>query len=109
MKGDEASLQMALNMVHSNRYEYVSVLFYASWCPFSKSFRPSFSILSSLYASIPHFAIQESAVRPRFHIKLTFSNLHYSILFFYLSEHNPYFLVAFSRSMGFMVFLHFSF
>ncbi|KGN62696.1 5'-adenylylsulfate reductase-like 4 [Cucumis sativus] len=63
-EGDEASLQMALNMVHSNRYEYVSVLFYASWCPFSKSFRPSFSILSSLYASIPHFAIQESAVRP---------------------------------------------
>ncbi|KAG7020216.1 5'-adenylylsulfate reductase-like 4 [Cucurbita argyrosperma subsp. argyrosperma] len=63
-EGDEASLQMALNMVHKNRYEYVAVLFYASWCQFSKSFRPSFSILSSLYPSIPHFAIQESAVRP---------------------------------------------
>lgn len=63
-EGDETSLQMALNMVHKNRYEYVAVLFYASWCPFSKSFRPSFSILSSLYPSIPHFAIQESAVRP---------------------------------------------
>lgn len=76
-KGDEASLQMALNMVHKNRYEYVAVLFYASWCQFSKSFRPSFSILSSLYPSIPHFAIQESAVRPRFHIELfTFSIWH---------------------------------
>ncbi|XVE60493.1 hypothetical protein DITRI_Ditri05aG0133500 [Diplodiscus trichospermus] len=63
-EGDEVSLQKALNMVHSNSHEYVAVLFYASWCPFSRSFRPSFSILSSSYPSIPHFAIKESAVRP---------------------------------------------
>ncbi|XP_022773145.1 5'-adenylylsulfate reductase-like 4 [Durio zibethinus] len=63
-EGDEVSLQKALNMVHKNSHEYVAVLFYASWCPFSRSFRPSFSILSSSYPSIPHFAIEESAVRP---------------------------------------------
>ena len=66
VKGDEVSLQRALNIVHMNSHEYVAVLFYASWCPFSRTFRPSFSILSSLYPSIPHFAIEESAVRPRF-------------------------------------------
>lgn len=63
-EGDEVSLQRALNIVHMNSHEYVAVLFYASWCPFSRTFRPSFSILSSLYPSIPHFAIEESAVRP---------------------------------------------
>lgn len=66
VKGDEVSLQRALNIVHMNSHEYVAVLFYASWCPFSRTFRSSFSILSSLYPSIPHFAIEESAVRPRF-------------------------------------------
>lgn len=63
-QGDEASLQKALNMVHKNYHEYVAVLFYASWCPFSRVFRPVFSVLSSLHPSIPHFAIEESSVRP---------------------------------------------
>ncbi|XP_041017501.1 5'-adenylylsulfate reductase-like 4 [Juglans microcarpa x Juglans regia] len=62
--GDEVSLQRALNMVHTKGHQYVAVLFYASWCPFSRTFWPSFSILSSLYPSIPHFAIEESTVRP---------------------------------------------
>ncbi|TXG52785.1 hypothetical protein EZV62_021954 [Acer yangbiense] len=64
IEGDEVSLQRALNMVHKNSHEYVAVLFYASWCPFSRTFRPGFSILSSLYPTIPHFAIEESAIRP---------------------------------------------
>ncbi|KAE8658973.1 5'-adenylylsulfate reductase-like 4 [Hibiscus syriacus] len=63
-KGDEISLQKALDMVQWNSHEFVAVLFYASWCPFSRSFRPSFRILSSSYPSIPHFAIKESAARP---------------------------------------------
>ncbi|KAI4337687.1 hypothetical protein L6164_016071 [Bauhinia variegata] len=63
-EGDEISLQKALNMVHKNNHDYIAVLFYAAWCPFSRIFRPSFSILSSLYPSIPHFAIEESAIRP---------------------------------------------
>lgn len=65
MQGDEVSLQKALNMVHRNNHDYVAVLFYASWCPFSRIFRPLFSVLSSLHPSIPHFAIEESSVRPR--------------------------------------------
>ncbi|KAL5190476.1 5'-adenylylsulfate reductase-like 4 [Glycine soja] len=63
-EGDEVSLQKALNMVHKNNHEYVAVLFYASWCPFSRVFRSVFSVLSALHPSIPHFAIEESLVRP---------------------------------------------
>ncbi|EEF48513.1 5'-adenylylsulfate reductase-like 4 [Ricinus communis] len=63
-EGDEVSLQKALNLVHKNSQKHAAVLFYASWCPFSRSFRPSFSLLSSLYPSIAHFAIEESSVRP---------------------------------------------
>ncbi|CAI9763878.1 unnamed protein product [Fraxinus pennsylvanica] len=65
IEGDEVALQKALHMVHKNTDDYVALLFYASWCPFSGSFRPSFSVLSSFFPSIPHFAIEESAVRPR--------------------------------------------
>ncbi|OIV97888.1 hypothetical protein TanjilG_12645 [Lupinus angustifolius] len=63
-EGNEVSFQKALNMVHKNNQEYVAVLFYASWCPFSQIFGQVFSILSSLSASIPHLAIEESSVRP---------------------------------------------
>ncbi|CAL5414926.1 unnamed protein product [Camellia sinensis] len=63
-EGDEASLQRALNLGHKNSHGYVAVLFYASWCPFSATFRSTFSILSSFYPSIPHFAIEESVIRP---------------------------------------------
>lgn len=65
MKGDEAALQRALGMVYGNKHDYVALLFYASWCPFSASFRPTFSILASLFPSVPHFAVEESAVKPR--------------------------------------------
>ncbi|KAF8404612.1 hypothetical protein HHK36_009499 [Tetracentron sinense] len=64
LQGDEVSLHSALNLVHKNSHEYVSMLFYASWCPFSRTCRPAFTILSSLYPSIRHFAIEESAIRP---------------------------------------------
>ncbi|KAL7219959.1 hypothetical protein ACSBR2_012925 [Camellia fascicularis] len=64
VKGNEVSLQRALRLVHKNIHVYVAVLFYASWCPFSGAFRPTFSILSTLYPSIPHFAIEESVIRP---------------------------------------------
>ncbi|GJZ86306.1 5'-adenylylsulfate reductase-like protein 4, partial [Tanacetum coccineum] len=62
--GDEASLQKALSMVHKNAQDYVVVLFYASWCPFSITFRPSLSVMASLYPSVAHFAIEESVIRP---------------------------------------------
>nr|GMD52299.1 5'-adenylylsulfate reductase-like 4 [Ipomoea batatas] len=64
VKGDEMSLQRALYMIHRRSHNYVVFLFYASWCPFSITFRPIFSVLSSLFPSIPHFAIEESAIKP---------------------------------------------
>lgn len=74
LKGDEASLQKAINGIGTNTHEYVVVLFYASWCPFSTILRPSLSTMSSLYPSIPHFAIEESTVKPRFAtVMLTFT------------------------------------
>ncbi|GFY85840.1 APR-like 4 [Actinidia rufa] len=63
---DGVSLQRALVLVHSNSHNHIALLFYASWCSFSGSFRPTFSILSTMYPSIPHFAIEESVIKPRF-------------------------------------------
>ncbi|VVB11743.1 unnamed protein product [Arabis nemorensis] len=63
-EGDELWLQIALDMIHKEKCDYVALLFYASWCPFSRSFRPSFDVIASLYSSIPHFAIKESSVKP---------------------------------------------
>ncbi|PSS31631.1 5'-adenylylsulfate reductase-like [Actinidia chinensis var. chinensis] len=61
---DGVSLQRALGLVHSNSHNHIALLFYASWCSFSGSFRPTFSILSTMYPSIPHFAIEESVIKP---------------------------------------------
>ncbi|KAK4434205.1 5'-adenylylsulfate reductase-like 4 [Sesamum alatum] len=63
-EGNEITLQKALNIIHKNEHAYVALLFYSSWCPFSWPFRPSFSMLSSIFPSVPHFSIEESAVRP---------------------------------------------
>ncbi|GMH00157.1 hypothetical protein Nepgr_001996 [Nepenthes gracilis] len=64
IEGGEVSLRKALDMVHSRSHGYVAVLFYASWCPFCRTFRPTFSVLASLYPSIPHLTIEKSAIRP---------------------------------------------
>ncbi|CAH8352009.1 unnamed protein product [Eruca vesicaria subsp. sativa] len=63
-EGDDRWLQIALDMIHKNKCDYVALFFYASWCPFSRSFRPSFDVISSLYSSIPHFAIKDTSVKP---------------------------------------------
>lgn len=109
MKGDEVSLQRALNIVHTKSHEYVAVLFYASWCPFSRIFRPRLSILSSLYPSIPHFAIEESTIRPRF----VYDQLSFSFAFcnYILGVGNNIGWVpaAYFLSMEFMGFLPFFF
>ncbi|RRT50886.1 hypothetical protein B296_00025489, partial [Ensete ventricosum] len=69
VEGDEAVLQKALSIVQKNREEYVALLFYASWCPFSKICRPNFQILSNLFPTIHHFAFEESVIRPRYRTK----------------------------------------
>ncbi|CAI9262548.1 unnamed protein product [Lactuca saligna] len=64
IEGDDTSIQKALSMIDANTHNYIVVLFYASWCPFSTIFKPSLSLMSSFYPSIPHFAIEESRVKP---------------------------------------------
>ncbi|CAL9232099.1 unnamed protein product [Arabidopsis halleri] len=62
-EGDDQWLQMASDMIDKNKCDYVALLFYASWCPFSRLLRPSFDLMSLLYSSVPHFAIEESSVK----------------------------------------------
>lgn len=64
IEGDDTSIQKALSMIDTSTHDYIVVLFYASWCPFSTIFKPSLSVMSSLYPSIPHIAIEESVVKP---------------------------------------------
>ncbi|KZV23130.1 5'-adenylylsulfate reductase-like 4 [Dorcoceras hygrometricum] len=63
IEGDDTVLQKTLLRVHKNQ-DYTALLFYASWCPFSGNFRPAFSVLSTIFPSIPHLAIEEAAARP---------------------------------------------
>lgn len=44
--------------------EYTAILFYASWCPFSQSMRPTFDDLSSMYPQVKHLAVEQSNVMP---------------------------------------------
>lgn len=66
LKGDEHALSRALQLIYRKKGVSVAVLFYASWCPFSKAFRPSFDVLASLYPTVHHFAVEESLIRRRF-------------------------------------------
>ncbi|KAH0854456.1 hypothetical protein HID58_069228, partial [Brassica napus] len=43
---------------------YMSVLFYASWCPFSRAVRPKFDMLSSMFPRIQHLAVEHSQALP---------------------------------------------
>ncbi|XP_008782161.2 5'-adenylylsulfate reductase-like 4 [Phoenix dactylifera] len=62
IEGGEHALSRALQLIYSMQGASVAVLFYASWCPFSKIFRPSFDVLSSLYPTVRHFAVEESLI-----------------------------------------------
>ncbi|XP_050212800.1 5'-adenylylsulfate reductase-like 7 [Mercurialis annua] len=48
----------------NKRNSFTSVLFYASWCPFSHYIRPKFDMLGSMFPQIEHYAIEESAALP---------------------------------------------
>ncbi|KAJ6826106.1 5'-adenylylsulfate reductase-like 5 isoform X2 [Iris pallida] len=51
-------------LIHDGRIAYYSVLFYASWCPFSSKTRPTFDALSTMFPQIKHVAIEESSAMP---------------------------------------------
>ncbi|XP_076916677.1 5'-adenylylsulfate reductase-like 7 [Bidens hawaiensis] len=53
------------NILSSNQTNaYVAILFYASWCPFSKTVQPKFDALSSMYPQIKHVRVEQSSVPP---------------------------------------------
>jgi len=52
-------------LASKQRNAYTSVLFYASWCPFSCSMLPKFEILSSMFPQIEHLAVEQSSALPR--------------------------------------------
>lgn len=58
-------LDRILNSKGNNAY--TSVLFYASWCPFSHNVRSTFKILSAMFPHIEHLEVEESLVVPRVH------------------------------------------
>jgi len=64
-QGDDGALQKAIALVLQNREDFVAILFYASWCPFSKIFRTDFQKLSSFFPTIAHFSFEESHIKPR--------------------------------------------
>ncbi|KAI4350358.1 hypothetical protein L6164_004820 [Bauhinia variegata] len=48
----------------SNKIGYISILFYASWCPFSRSMLSQFETLSSMFPQVEHFALEQSSALP---------------------------------------------
>ncbi|RLN05272.1 hypothetical protein C2845_PM13G12150 [Panicum miliaceum] len=65
VEGDDWALQKAVALVLQNREDFVAILFYASWCPFSKIFRTDFQKLPSFFPTIAHFSFEESHIKPR--------------------------------------------
>jgi len=63
---DAVSLEAAFDILQRSSNTYIAVLFYASWCPFSKKCRPVFNVLSSMFPTIHHVAVEESASKPRY-------------------------------------------
>ncbi|KAF3442227.1 hypothetical protein FNV43_RR16143 [Rhamnella rubrinervis] len=51
-------------LTSKQRMGYTSVLFYASWCPFSRSVSPTFETLSYMFPQIEHLAIEQSLAMP---------------------------------------------
>lgn len=69
---DGESLDRALTSKQRNAY--TSVLFYASWCPFSRDVRPTFEALSSMFPQMEHYTIEQSSALPRYLL----TNLQYN-------------------------------
>jgi thiol-disulfide isomerase/thioredoxin len=61
---NETTLEKALDLVHSSNGTYIAVLYYATWCPFSRQVRPVYDVLSTMFPTVHHVAVEESSVRP---------------------------------------------
>ncbi|MQL81346.1 hypothetical protein Taro_013810 [Colocasia esculenta] len=51
-------------LAHIQNNTFCAVLFYASWCPFSRSSRSIFDALSIMFPQIRHFVVEESSALP---------------------------------------------
>ncbi|XP_027352359.1 5'-adenylylsulfate reductase-like 5 isoform X2 [Abrus precatorius] len=57
------------------RVGYISILFYASWCPFSHRIVPEFEILSSMFPHVEHVALEQSSALPSLYSKYAIHSL----------------------------------
>ncbi|KAK1287862.1 5'-adenylylsulfate reductase-like 5 [Acorus calamus] len=55
-------LDRELSLIQKNTY--YSILFYATWCPFSRRARATFDVLSSMFPQIKHLTVEESSSMP---------------------------------------------
>ncbi|KDP39694.1 hypothetical protein JCGZ_02714 [Jatropha curcas] len=51
-------------LTSKQRNSCTSILFYASWCPFSQNMRPKFNMLGSMFPQIEHFSVEQSSASP---------------------------------------------
>eukprot|EP00250_Pteridium_aquilinum_P003247 c13568_g1_i1 orf=357-1388(-) len=58
------TLERALSILKTKQDAYAAVLFYANWCPFSRTLRPLLDTLSSTFPTIYHIAVEDSAIQP---------------------------------------------
>ncbi|XP_047182394.1 5'-adenylylsulfate reductase-like 5 [Vigna umbellata] len=59
----------------SKSIEYISILFYASWCPFSQKMLPQFETLSSIFPQIEHLILEQSSALPSLFSRYGIHNL----------------------------------
>lgn len=60
---DGESLDKALRVCQKD--EVTTILFYASWCPFSADVKSKFGVLSSMFPQIRHMMVEQSKAMPR--------------------------------------------
>ncbi|MCO5607902.1 hypothetical protein L7F22_062104 [Adiantum nelumboides] len=59
------TLERVLNILQTKQDAYAAILFYADWCPFSRTLRPLFEALASTFPGIYHVAVEDTAIQPR--------------------------------------------
>ncbi|ESW23845.1 hypothetical protein PHAVU_004G080800 [Phaseolus vulgaris] len=66
-----------LDRVLSSRksIEYISILFYASWCPFSQKMLPQFELVSSMFPQVEHLILEQSSALPSLFSRYGIHNL----------------------------------
>ncbi|MCO5564899.1 hypothetical protein L7F22_018567 [Adiantum nelumboides] len=58
------TLERVLNILQTKQDAYAAILFYANWCPFSRTLRPLFETLASTFPGIYHIAVEDTAIQP---------------------------------------------